>query len=70
MRTVVVGGSSGLGLEIARNRAKLGDAVVVTSRSADRAAEVSAELGAKELTVERAPKLLDHAGATEARSAR
>ena len=45
MRTVVVGGSSGLGLEIARNRAKLGDEVVVTSRSADRAAEVSAELG-------------------------
>ena len=45
MRTVVVGGSSGLGLEIARNRAKLGDSVVITSRSADRAAEVSAELG-------------------------
>jgi NAD(P)-dependent dehydrogenase (short-subunit alcohol dehydrogenase family) len=44
VRTVVVGGSSGLGLEIARNRAKLGDSVVVTSRSADRAAEVSAEL--------------------------
>ena len=40
MRTVVVGGSSGLGLEIARNRAKLGDSVVVTSRSPDRAAEV------------------------------
>jgi len=45
VRTVVVGGSHGLGLEIARNRAKLGDEVVVTSRSADRAAEVSAELG-------------------------
>jgi NAD(P)-dependent dehydrogenase (short-subunit alcohol dehydrogenase family) len=45
VRTVVVGGSSGLGLEIARNRAKLGDSVVITSRSADRAAEVAAELG-------------------------
>ena len=45
MRTVVVGGSHGLGLEIARHRAKLGDEVVVTSRSADRAAEVSAQLG-------------------------
>ena len=45
MRTVVVGGSSGLGLEIARNRAKLGDSVVVTSRSADRAAEVASSLG-------------------------
>jgi NAD(P)-dependent dehydrogenase (short-subunit alcohol dehydrogenase family) len=45
MRTVVVGGSSGLGLEIARNRAKLGDDVVVTSRDASRAAEVAASLG-------------------------
>lgn len=45
MRTVIVGGSSGLGLEIARNRAKLGDEVVVTSRDASKAAEVSAELG-------------------------
>jgi len=45
VRTVVVGGSHGLGLEIARNRVKLGDSVVITSRSADRAAEVSAELG-------------------------
>ncbi len=46
MRTVVVGGSSGLGLEIARNRAKLGDDVVVTSRDASRAAEVASSLGA------------------------
>src|SRR5687767_9514432 len=45
MRTVVVGGSSGLGLEIARSRAKLGDDVVVTSRDASRAAEVAASLG-------------------------
>jgi NAD(P)-dependent dehydrogenase (short-subunit alcohol dehydrogenase family) len=45
VRTVVVGGSSGLGLEIARNRSKLGDEVVVTSRDPSRAAEVSAELG-------------------------
>jgi len=45
MRTVVVGGSHGLGLEIARNRAKQGDDVVVTSRDAGRAAEVASSLG-------------------------
>ena len=45
MRTVVVGGSSGLGLEIARNRAELGDSVVVTSRDAGRATEVASSLG-------------------------
>jgi len=45
VRTVIVGGSHGLGLEIARNRTKQGDSVVITSRSADRAAEVSDELG-------------------------
>ena len=41
----MVGGSSGLGLEIARNRAKLGDDVVVTSRDAGRATEVASSLG-------------------------
>ena len=45
MRTVVVGGSHGLGLEIARNRAKQGDDVVVTSRDAGRATEVASSLG-------------------------
>jgi NAD(P)-dependent dehydrogenase (short-subunit alcohol dehydrogenase family) len=45
VRTVVVGGSSGLGLEIARNRAELGDSVVVTSRDAGRATEVASSLG-------------------------
>jgi NAD(P)-dependent dehydrogenase (short-subunit alcohol dehydrogenase family) len=45
MRTVVVGGSSGLGLEIARNRAKQGDDVIVTSRDAERASEVASSIG-------------------------
>lgn len=45
MRTVIVGGSSGLGLEIARNRAKLGDSVLVTSRDAGKATEVASSLG-------------------------
>lgn len=45
MHTVVVGGSSGLGLEIARNRAAQGDDVVVTSRDARRASEVASSLG-------------------------
>jgi NAD(P)-dependent dehydrogenase (short-subunit alcohol dehydrogenase family) len=44
MTTVVVGGTSGLGLEIARNRAAQGDDVVVTSRDAGRAAQVASSL--------------------------
>ena len=45
MTTVVVGGSSGLGLEIARNRATQGDDVVVTSRDSGRASQVASSLG-------------------------
>jgi NAD(P)-dependent dehydrogenase (short-subunit alcohol dehydrogenase family) len=43
--TVVVGGTSGLGLEVARHRGKQGDEVVLTGRDADKAAEVAASLG-------------------------
>jgi NAD(P)-dependent dehydrogenase (short-subunit alcohol dehydrogenase family) len=46
MRTVVIGGTSGLGLEVARRRAALGDDVVLTGREADRAKEVAASVGA------------------------
>jgi NAD(P)-dependent dehydrogenase (short-subunit alcohol dehydrogenase family) len=42
--TVVVGGTSGLGLEVARHRSKLGDDVVLTGRAADNAAEVASSL--------------------------
>ncbi|TQN31668.1 NAD(P)-dependent dehydrogenase (short-subunit alcohol dehydrogenase family) [Haloactinospora alba] len=42
--SVVVGGSSGIGLAIARRRTERGDHVVVTSRSAERAATAAAEL--------------------------
>ena len=45
MITVVVGGTSGLGLEVARNRSKQGDDVVVTGRDQAKAAEVAASLG-------------------------
>ncbi len=45
MRTVVVGGTSGLGLEIARNRATQGDDVVVTSRDDGRASQTASSLG-------------------------
>ena len=45
MKTVVVGGSSGLGLEIARNRSKQGDDVLLTSRDPGRALEVASSLG-------------------------
>lgn len=45
MRTVVVGGTSGLGLEIAHSRAKQGDEVVVTSRDAARASQVASSIG-------------------------
>ena len=37
MRTVVIGGSAGIGLEVGRARAERGDAVVLTSRDAERA---------------------------------
>jgi NAD(P)-dependent dehydrogenase (short-subunit alcohol dehydrogenase family) len=42
--TVVVGGTSGLGLEVARHRNKLGDDVVLTGRDATNAAEVASSL--------------------------
>ncbi len=45
MRTVVIGGTSGIGLEVARTRAERGDDVVLTGRDADRAAEVAASVG-------------------------
>ena len=44
MITLVVGGTSGLGLEIARNRSELGDEVIVTGREATKAAEVASSL--------------------------
>lgn len=46
MRTLVVGGTGGLGLEIARARAARGDEVVLTAREADRAGEAAAVVGA------------------------
>jgi NAD(P)-dependent dehydrogenase (short-subunit alcohol dehydrogenase family) len=46
MRTVVIGGTSGIGLEVARTRAALGDEVVLTGRDPDRAAEVAESVGA------------------------
>jgi NAD(P)-dependent dehydrogenase (short-subunit alcohol dehydrogenase family) len=42
---LVVGGSGGLGREIARYYAERGDSVIVTSRSADRAGQAAAEIG-------------------------
>jgi NAD(P)-dependent dehydrogenase (short-subunit alcohol dehydrogenase family) len=42
---LIVGGSGGLGQEIARYYAGRGDSVIVTSRSADRAAQAAAEIG-------------------------
>jgi NAD(P)-dependent dehydrogenase (short-subunit alcohol dehydrogenase family) len=42
--TVVVGGTSGLGLEVARRRSELGDEVILTGRDAAKAAEIAASL--------------------------
>src|SRR5579859_2143585 len=42
---VVVGGTSGLGLEIARHYAKKGDRVTLTGRDADRAAPAAQDIG-------------------------
>jgi NAD(P)-dependent dehydrogenase (short-subunit alcohol dehydrogenase family) len=45
MRTVVIGGTSGLGLEVARHRAGNGDEVVLTGRDPTRVKEVAASVG-------------------------
>jgi NAD(P)-dependent dehydrogenase (short-subunit alcohol dehydrogenase family) len=45
MITVVVGGTRGMGLEIARHRHKQGDDVVLTGRDAATATEVAASIG-------------------------
>ncbi len=44
MRTVVIGGTSGIGLEIVRGRAGRGDEVFLSGRGATRAAEVAASI--------------------------
>ncbi|MEU4190434.1 SDR family oxidoreductase [Kribbella sp. NPDC026611] len=59
---LVVGGSGGLGREIARFYAQRDDDVVVTSRSAERAEEVASELGARGLAVDlAAPETIEKA---------
>jgi NAD(P)-dependent dehydrogenase (short-subunit alcohol dehydrogenase family) len=45
MRTVVIGGTSGIGLEVARARAARGDDVMLTGRDQARADEVAASVG-------------------------
>jgi NAD(P)-dependent dehydrogenase (short-subunit alcohol dehydrogenase family) len=47
MSVVVVGGSAGIGLEVARYFAGLGDDVLLTSRDAGRAERVAKEVGAR-----------------------
>jgi NAD(P)-dependent dehydrogenase (short-subunit alcohol dehydrogenase family) len=45
MRTVIIGGTSGIGLEVARARAARGDDVVLTGRDQARADEVAKSVG-------------------------
>lgn len=45
MRTLVIGGTAGMGLEVARHRAGRGDDVVLTGRDAGRAKDVAASVG-------------------------
>ncbi len=47
MRTVVIGGTAGIGLEVARARLARGDDVVLTGRDPGRTGEVAASLGSK-----------------------
>ncbi|RIQ25242.1 SDR family NAD(P)-dependent oxidoreductase [Jiangella rhizosphaerae] len=48
MKTIlIVGGTSGIGLELARRRVAAGDDVVITGRDADRCGTVAAEVGAR-----------------------
>jgi NAD(P)-dependent dehydrogenase (short-subunit alcohol dehydrogenase family) len=52
MSVVVVGGSAGIGLEVARFFADLGEDVVLTSRDAGRAERVAKEVGARGLALD------------------
>lgn len=52
MSVVVVGGTSGIGLEVARHFASAGDDVVLTGRDAGRAEEIAKEIGARAAAVE------------------
>src|SRR4029450_10741562 len=45
MRPLAAGGPAGLGLEVARHRAALGDQVVITGTEASRTAAVATSLG-------------------------
>jgi NAD(P)-dependent dehydrogenase (short-subunit alcohol dehydrogenase family) len=45
MRTVVIGGTSGIGLEVARHRVERGDEVVLTGRDPARAESVAGSVG-------------------------
>ncbi|GGW96442.1 SDR family oxidoreductase [Streptomyces lomondensis] len=56
-RVLVVGGTSGIGLEFARARAGRGDDVVLTSRDAHRAEAVAKEVGARGLALDLARPL-------------
>src|SRR5689334_12033799 len=49
---VVIGGTSGLGREIAKHYADQGRDVVLTGRDADRAAKVAGEVGARSAAVD------------------
>ena len=49
---LVVGGTSGIGLEFARTRAERGDEVVLTGRDPERADSVANEIGARGLALE------------------
>jgi NAD(P)-dependent dehydrogenase (short-subunit alcohol dehydrogenase family) len=49
---VVVGGTSGIGRELARVRAERGDQVVLTGRDAERAEAVAKEIGARGLALD------------------
>jgi NAD(P)-dependent dehydrogenase (short-subunit alcohol dehydrogenase family) len=44
---VIVGGTSGIGLELAKRRVAAGDDVVITGRDGDRCGSVAAEIGAQ-----------------------
>jgi NAD(P)-dependent dehydrogenase (short-subunit alcohol dehydrogenase family) len=44
---VIVGGTSGIGLELAKQRVAAGDDVVITGRDGDRCDSVAAEIGAR-----------------------
>jgi len=58
VRSLIVGGTGSLGFAIARQRAKFGEQVVLTSRDAGRAEQVARDVGCEARDVNESARLM------------